>query len=182
MLAPALLGIAGFLVNIGMNFLFIRAYGFLGAPIATTASRVVYLLGSIAILARSLHCQRRKAAIAHQVESPRGRRKLDLSEEVEACKLTPAIPTEAQEASSSDTVPLAVGNVNTYQSEGNLAGAKKFDITSVSWCQAWRESITWSTIRTYLKLAIPGGFMVAMEAGSFDITTMMAGTLGVAQV
>lgn len=35
---------------------------------------------------------------------------------------------------------------------------------------------------TLAKIGLPGGFMVAMEAGSFDLTTALAGTLGVVQV
>jgi hypothetical protein len=60
MLAPAMLGISAFLVNIGTNFIFIRAYGFLGAPIATTLSRILFFIGSVAILARSVYCRRKQ--------------------------------------------------------------------------------------------------------------------------
>jgi hypothetical protein len=57
------------------------------------------------------------------------------------------------------------------------------------------DALSWTSVRSSLlrgcdldmiwllsKLGLPGGFMTAMEAGSFDLTTALAGTLGVIQV
>lgn len=193
MLAPAALGIAAFLVNIGMNFIFIRALGFLGAPIATTASRVLYLIGAVLVLAHSLHYQRRKNSLSNSLaasSSSSSRLALASADDVkenyssalESKTVAPAESSVLQAAAIDTLTPCHTGDVHASQSEAQRAVSESAFLADASWEQAWQQSNSWKSFQTYLKLAIPGGFMVAMEAGSFDVTTMMAGTLGVAQV
>jgi multidrug resistance protein, MATE family len=47
-LAPMLIVVAAFLINVGAHGAFIEAFGFIGAPLATTASRVLMLLLTLA--------------------------------------------------------------------------------------------------------------------------------------
>lgn len=194
MLAPALLGASGVLVNIGTNLMFIRWYGFLGAPIATTISRVLLLLGAIAVLAHSQHCktsQTPPGKILYTLASDSGDRivltSADSEQDINVSTL------ESQDVAPSEAVRLAHERTDTLvppddagapasQSVEQISALKAACMASVSWEKVWRQAVEWKSIWEYLKLAIPGGFMVAMESSSFDITTVMAGTLGVAEV
>jgi Na+-driven multidrug efflux pump len=191
MLAPAILGIATFLVNIGMNFVFIRAYGFLGAPLATSASRVLFLIGSVGILAHSLYCKRcHRAASSSLIACSSNSRIYPFLPS--SCPLTDSAAEEEnhsqlenQNIAAPESLSLPDLTINVCSASGATGyewQAQCSALASVSWEQAWQQSMRWKSLQNYLRLAIPGGFMVAMEAGSFDITTMFAGTLGVAQV
>jgi hypothetical protein len=195
MLAPAMLGISAFLVNIGTNFIFIRAYGFLGAPIATTVSRVLFFFGSVAILAHSEYCRGKQRDEGGSLIT------CSSSGKIKPCYTVASSDDEEennsqlanQEANVPESLSLTAAPRGTCEAHDGListcplgSGDDKLaqcdEFSAVPWQQAWQQSIRWTSIQNYLKLAIPGGLMVAMEAGSFDITTMFAGTLGVAQV
>ena len=49
MLWPAVISIATFFANIGFNLLFISLYGFNGAPLATSMSRALQLVLTVAV-------------------------------------------------------------------------------------------------------------------------------------
>lgn len=191
MLAPAALGIGVFLLNIGMNLFFIRRLGFLGAPIATTVSRILYLVGSILVLAHSLYCQGRHSRACIRLGTPPSRlaaESTDSGQEGFSSGLTnqtadPIDPSVLQAAAATvDTcMPCHDGEAEDACTPPHAAKGAVC-LAAVSWEQAWQQSIQWKSLQSYLKLAVPGGLMVAMEAGSFDITTMMAGMLGTVQV
>jgi hypothetical protein len=189
MLAPAILGISAFLLNIGTNFIFIRAYGFLGAPIATTVSRVLFFVGSVAILAHSVYCRGKQRDEGGSLIT------CSSSGKVKPCYTLMSLADDEethphlayQEANVPDSPSLTAALIATCKDhDGSGSGVEEHaqcaQFSSVPWQQAWQQSIRWTSIQSYLKLAIPGGLMVAMEYGSFDVTTMFAGTLGVAQV
>lgn len=44
---------------------------------------------------------------------------------------------------------------------------------------AMSDAVSWETLVEFLKLGIPGGLMMAAEGNSYDITTTLAGILGV---
>jgi Na+-driven multidrug efflux pump len=184
MLAPALLGVAAFIVNIGMNLLFIRSYGFLGAPIATTVARCLFCLGSVAILAHSLHCQRHTHSLR--------KRQPVTSYSSDMLALTHAQSEEELYNSGADKQAVEPGESFCLQAgpigaltlcNASDEGAQQPGVPAdASQKQIWQQAVSWHSFRSFLKLAVPGAFMVAMEAGSFDVATMFAGTLGVAQV
>jgi hypothetical protein len=60
------------------------------------------------------------------------------------------------------------------------AGAAR--VGAGEWRAVWQRATAAPAVAAYLRLAVPGGCMVALEASSFDVTTMLAGTLGVLQV
>ena len=53
-----------------------------------------------------------------------------------------------------------------------LGGASRY-----AWAQT-RAAMRPAIVLRFLRLALPGGFMMAFEAGSFDFNTAMAGHLG----
>ena len=180
MLVPAALGIGVFLLNIGMNLFFIRQLGFLGAPIATTVSRFLFFVGAILVLAHSLYCQRRTARFGSSSSTPTNRLALETTNNgQEGCSAE--LENKTVEPHDSSVLQAATATVDTCMPRQPMAKDAAC-LAAASLEQAWQQSIRWQSLQRYLKLAIPGAFMVAMEAGSFDITTVMAGMLGVAQV
>ncbi len=41
-----------------------------------------------------------------------------------------------------------------------------------------KDALQWDSFRDFLRLGIPGGFMMQLEGNSYDITTLLAGLLG----
>lgn len=60
--------------------------------------------------------------------------------------------------------------------EGWQAGGQRS--SRASWGQVWRTGLEWGALLEFAKLGLPGGAMMALDAGSWDITTAMAASLG----
>ena len=179
MAAPAWLSVAAVIVNIGLNFLFIRHYGFLGAPLATTLSRLLLLVAAAGLVAVSLRRAAWRPASAPTKPAPGKGEALLQAPECAACAgEQPVIPTEPAKADEhlGGLQQLVVGAGAALEDGRGREGVRE----GVG--RAVRQGLSGPAIGSYLRLALPGGAMVALEASSFDVTTAFAGMLGVVQV
>jgi hypothetical protein len=237
MAGPAAAAVTAAVANVGLNRVFIAAYGFDGAPLATTASRFGLLILAVllALWSRRRRVRRAlRAAAEDGFESPvfvvadalpgctprtrsgehsgklgrsssggmwgYGVGKLASKREAGAAPARRSAEVAwganghngAQHTHSNhDAVPLLgdhrhefgmVAGTHTAQQFGSRGGG---DAAALAWpevARACRRGASARFLAEFARLGIAGGAMVAFEAGSFDVTTTIAGLLGVAEV
>jgi hypothetical protein len=257
MAAPAALCFGAFLVNIGLNLIFIRAYGFLGAPVATTTSRFLFAASAAILAAHSLRkaalkdtsvrkksrnyrvmdelsaggrnidrqllnavdCKRDEplallaiassTSLTHSDNSNLRDVQVSCGEAAETAQPSQSTGShswtlhDSKACAASDSPDSCGHNCKDYAASCSTPGVFEVDglldgqlVRSPMSCpfiensvsignvmaEAVKQGMRLTVLKEYLRLAIPGGFMVSMEASSFDVTTIFAGTLGVAEV
>mmetsp|Transcript_5009 Transcript_5009/g.13610 ORF Transcript_5009/g.13610 Transcript_5009/m.13610 type:complete len:380 (+) Transcript_5009:116-1255(+) len=186
-ISPAFGTLATFVMNIGLNFGFISAFGFKGAPMATSFSRTLQFIfmGVLVVCFQRTKGTRRSGLLAllfidadqeednvaegqaghhHNFASHATDQKSDSLGDHRLGQGAVGITGEA---------PLSTDTNGRHG--GVLAAVRQFGRNIA---QGSRPSLLWA----YLKLGIPGGVMMSCEQISFDITTGMAGQLGAAVV
>eukprot|EP00892_Ulva_mutabilis_P001187 jgi/Ulvmu1/11069/UM007_0251.1 len=211
MAAPAVLSAVAVLVNIGLNLLFVHHYGFLGAPLATTVSRLLFCVAAAALVIYDLLRAPRRAAPlqprsstssvdepllpAHDRAAHAGSSDHSTQQLIDAGG-SGGLPDRNMVCGAelaSAAVGGHIGVIPTPQPKGPLlyeaeaAGGAAADAGGqgkmhVAVTEIVRRGMRRQALGSFLRLAIPGGLMVAMEMSSFDVTTAFAGLLGVVPI
>ena len=197
--APAVLSVMAVVVNIGANFHFIHNYGFLGAPLATTASRFIYFAAAIALVTLSLTRAQPRFATAQAVAHPRAadvdepllaaaegaaydadsgdRSQQQLPDGVLAATYEPAVVDGGQGRARHNVNPRAEPLTWPPAAEERGHGVWQRHLA-----RAVRQGLGRAAIGGYLRLAMPSAVMVGLASGFIDVTTALAGMLGPVQV
>jgi len=215
MMAPAIITLIAFFLNIGFNAGLIALWGFKGAPLATSLSRLIqFLLLALAVYRHEI--RRIKGLVGGGGGGESGGVEFHPSSgvdrELELEPLQRQNLVDSNSSTGSWAKALSRSNrdgrlllpkkpswlrVPTFRDmQGGLKSASSHigltDIIDASrgvgphslggtakyiWAQS-RAAMQPSVMLHFLKLALPGGLMMAFEAGSFDFNTAMAGYLG----
>ncbi|KAF5833124.1 mate-domain-containing protein [Dunaliella salina] len=194
-ISPAFGTLATFFMNIGLNFGFIAAFGFRGAPMATSFSRIIQFIfmsilvacfqrtkgtqrtGVLALLFSDADSEEDVSAegqVVHHHNFANGHHHNFANHATDQKS-----NSQGDQGAGQGTSGVAGGSPQGLDTSGRqsgvLAAVRLFGWNIVKGSQ---PSLLWA----YLKLGIPGGVMMSCEQVSFDITTSMAGQLGAAVV
>ena len=173
MTGPAAVMIAAAILNIGLNKLLIRRFGFIGAPVATTASRFAMLAMALAHV------------LASRAARPRAARRGGGA--AAGAAAAPALELELPmlKGSGSGFDGLGGGAPDAAKVARRGASAEHSDAAALEWPEvraACARGITLPYLASFARLGGAGGVMVAFEASSFDVTTAFAAQLGAVAV